>query len=381
MRAATDEGNGMPAIDQSGMRRLNTAATLRILADTSGTLTSADLVDRTRLSRRTIELIVADLIAQGWVVEAESPAPVGAGRPKKYYRLVAERAIVLSVGINPPLVRAVVADLLGREIARAQGETGTVAETLDTALQLASAALRSAGTDPERLHALVVGLGGTFSPEGVVLTSPVDPEWVGVDVRAPFADRFAVPVAVENDTNLSALAARAEGPAQGEQTFALLMPGIRVSAGVVIGGELHRGFQGAAGELVRLPELRDANHHGRLAQISSPDESERVDARAHLRRAIDGDPAALRDAHEFFAAVARVIAVLGWVIAPPVIVLVGGFEGLENGTRALLRDALSAVDAPDIDIRVAALTPDFPVRGGVQLALDLASAAIFDARS
>ncbi|MCC4909212.1 ROK family protein [Microbacterium sp. cx-59] len=370
----------MPAIDQSGMRRLNTAATLRVITDATGTLTSADLVAQTRLSRRTIELIVGDLIAQGWVDEADSPAPTTAGRPKKYYRLVADRATVLSVGINPPLVRAVVADLRGREIARAEGPSGTVADTLDSALRLASQALAQANVDPDHLHALVVGLGGTFSPDGVVLTSPVDPEWVGVDVREPFARRFDVPVVVENDTNLSALAARAEGPARGEQTFALLMPGIRVSAGVVINGELHRGFQGAAGELVRLPELRDANHRGLLAQISSPDERERVDARAHLRRAIDGDPAVREDARAFFDAVARVVAVLGWVIAPPVIVLVGGFEGLEDGTLGLLRDALSTMDAPDIDIRVAALTPDFPVRGGIQLALDIAGATIFDPR-
>jgi predicted NBD/HSP70 family sugar kinase len=376
-----DEGNGMPAIDQSGMRRLNTAATLRVLADADGTVTTADLVARTRLSRRTVELIVTDLIAQGWVIEADSPAPTSAGRPKKYYALVADRATVVSVGINPPLVRAVVADLRGREIARAEAETAaTVPATLTAALTLAAEALARADVDVDHLHALVVGLGGTFSPDGVVLTSPVDPDWVGVDVREPFARRFGAPVVVENDTNLSALAARAEGPASGESTFVLLMPGIRVSAGVVINGELHRGFQGAAGELVRLPELSEANHAGLLAQISSPDESERAEARAHLRRAIDGDPAAEADALEFFDAVGRVVAVLGWVLAPPVIVLVGGFEGLEDGTRVLLRRAMAEMDAPDIDIRVAALTPDFPVRGGVQLALDLAGGAIFDPR-
>jgi predicted NBD/HSP70 family sugar kinase len=369
----------MPAIDQSGMRRLNTAATLRVLADAAGRVTMADLVAHTRLSRRTIELIITDLIAQGWVVEAESPAPTGAGRPKKYYELVADRATVVSVGINPPVVRAVVADFRGREIARAEAPTaGAAPETLATALALAAEALAGAEVDIEHLHALVVGLGGTFSREGVVLTSPVGPDWVGVDVREPFARRFGAPVVVENDTNLSALAARAERPAHGEPTFVLLMPGVRVSAGVVINGELHRGFQGAAGELVRLPELSVPNHRGLLAQISSPDEGERAEARTHLRRAIDGDPNAEADALEFFDAVGRVVAVLGWVLAPPVIVLVGGFEGIELGTRTLLQRAMAGMDAPDIDIRVVALTPDFPVRGGVQLALDVARAAIFD---
>jgi predicted NBD/HSP70 family sugar kinase len=370
----------MPAIDQSGMRRQNTSATLRVLATTEDAVTTAQLVAATRLSRRTVELILADLIAAGWVREIHPPRPTGVGRPKRFFQLVADRTVVLSVVIDPPMIRASLADVRGAEIGYGERTCGSSAEeTLRRALDAAELALAASRVDRSRLVAVVVGLPGTISPEGIVLTEPEDADWVGVDVWTPFADRFGGIVAVENDTNLSALAARAEGAAGGADTFAFLVPGVRVSAALVIGGELHRGVGGAAGELVRIPGIGYDMRDHPLALISSPDEAERARARALLRAAAAGDAQAREDAEAFLRGVARLIAVVGWVLAPPVIVLAAGFEEAQEIAGALLRRAQAGVDLPDLEVRLTTWDARMSLRGGVQLALAVADAEIFDA--
>jgi predicted NBD/HSP70 family sugar kinase len=356
------------------MRRVNTRATLRVLAEASGTVTSAHLVSRTGLSRRTIELIVADLIADGWVSEAEaSERTKAAGRPKKFYELVADRAIVLSVSLQEQTVRVRVADVRGEVVAAAERIVADLlepAQMVDAAVNVADEALHEGGFDPSRLAAVAVGVSGTVSSAGVIHTSPMEPSWAGLDVRARFAARFAVPVAVENDTNLTALAEQARGVARDSPTFVLLTPGNRVSAGVVIDGELYRGFQGAAGELVRLPRLgADLSPEHPVAMLTSPDPARRAHARALVARADAGDGEAEALVREFFASVAEVIATIGWVLAPPVVVVSADFEGIERAGARLIADALRGVDVPEIDVRIATQRLDSPVFGGIRLAL------------
>jgi predicted NBD/HSP70 family sugar kinase len=221
-----------------------------------------------------------------------------------------------------------------------------------------------------------VGISGTVSEAGIVHTYPVEPSWAGMDVRAPFAERFDVPVAVENDTNLTALAEQMRGAARDTSTFVLLTPGNRISAGVVIDGELYRGFQGAAGELVRLPRFGGHRWHEHpVAMLSSPEPSRRAEARELVRAADAGEPSASALVEEFFASIAEVIATIGWVLAPPVVVLSGAFEGVEDAALRLVTQSLQRIDLPEIDVRVASVTIDAPVFGGIRLAWDVADLA------
>jgi predicted NBD/HSP70 family sugar kinase len=378
-------GSGPGAIDQPGMRRVNTGATLRVLASADGPTTSAELVARTGLSRRTIELILADLMADGWVrdVPVETSARA-AGRPKRFYELVADRALLLVVALDEREVRARVADVRGRVVAETDRPVpaATAARRIaELGVSAARDAVAATTRGEAALVRAVVAVGGTVSTEGVVLTSPVGDDWPGTDVRSPFADAFGIPVIVENDSNLAALAEHTRGVARDAPTFVLLTPGNRVSAGVVIDGEVYRGFQGAAGELVRLPELGVRDWHDQpIAMISSPSPDLQEEARALLRRAGDGDAEAAAVVAAFFASVGRLVAVLGWVIAPPVLVIAGAFRDLEAVAERLLADALRGLDVPPMDVRISTLEPDAPLAGGIRLALDTADATLYDAR-
>jgi predicted NBD/HSP70 family sugar kinase len=365
------------------MRKVNSSITLRVFIRAAGALTSAELVAETGLSRRTIELIVADLIAEGWAREIEPPVAISrAGRPKKFFDLVPERALLMSVVIDDDVATAVISDIRGRVLGRTELRSTFVdaAAMGRRAIEAAERAINDAGCDEARIQAVVVGISGTVDHNGVLLTSPVSPSWVGLDIRTLFSNRFSASVVVENSTNLIALAEHWGGAARGVSTFVLLTPGNRVAAGVVIDGEIYRGFEGAAGELVRIEELalvRWSMHP--VAMITSPDRELSDKARALIMRAEDGDPEAVAPVEEFFYSVARLIGVVGWMLAPPVIVLGGSFRGIEPTVLRFVTEALARVDAPNVDVRIAQHGEDAALIGGLRLAVDLAETGLFAA--
>jgi len=61
------------------------------------------------------------------------------------------------------------------------------------------------------------------------------------------------PVTIENDVNLAAMAERAVGAARGEDDFVLVWIGVGLGLATMLGGRLHRGAAGAAGEIGYLP--------------------------------------------------------------------------------------------------------------------------------
>jgi predicted NBD/HSP70 family sugar kinase len=89
-----------------------------------------------------------------------------------------------------------------------------------------------------------------------------------------------VPVHLENNVNCAALAELHEGAARGRRTFGYLRIGVGIGLGIVVGGEVLRGSNGAAGELARLPYPWDDGREPRREALE-----EYMGARSLLRRA------------------------------------------------------------------------------------------------
>jgi predicted NBD/HSP70 family sugar kinase len=62
-------------------------------------------------------------------------------------------------------------------------------------------------------------------------------------------ERLSLPITLENDINLAALGERWLGVARGVNDFVFLSVGTGMGAGIVLGGELHSGRHGFAGEI------------------------------------------------------------------------------------------------------------------------------------
>ena len=70
-----------------------------------------------------------------------------------------------------------------------------------------------------------------------------------VPFRDLMSERLGLPVAVDNDANVAALAEHRHGAARGADDAVMVALGTGIGGGIVIGGRLHRGARGFAGEL------------------------------------------------------------------------------------------------------------------------------------
>lgn len=99
------------------------------------------------------------------------------------------------------------------------------------------------------LDAVGISCGGPLnSKKGLVLSPPNLPGWDGIDVVSPFAERFQVPTALQNDANACALAEWMWGAGKGCDNMIFLTFGTGMGAGLILDGRLYSGTCDMAGE-------------------------------------------------------------------------------------------------------------------------------------
>jgi predicted NBD/HSP70 family sugar kinase len=371
-----------PGVDPSTMRRLNTSAVLRALAEHGEPVTMATLVGEVALSRRTVELILGSLCAEGWASEvAPDPSRAEFGRPPRTFAFEADRALVAAARIDTHSVGAVVSDMRGSIRGRAvrplrdyHDPTASVADAADAVAE----AVRDSGLPGDRLRAGAVASGGAVGEDGIVHRLIHAPEWCGFDLAGALAARLSFPVFADNDANLAALAEHWRGVARETSTFAWCILGNRAGVGIVIRGAVHRGFQGAAGEIVEAGAL-DTERMERtpLGLLTSPVAGERGHGMAVADAARRGDEVALAQVGEFAGQIAELLSTLAWTIAPEVVVLGGGLEAAADLLLPRVTDAMRALGTPAIELRATALGADAPLLGAVKLVLDRMDAELF----
>lgn len=366
----------MPGLDQSAVRRVNTAVILRALAATTDTVTLQQLVASTSLSRRTVEVVLGELAADGWVLEAPSEGDGGAGRPARRYRFAADRWLLAGVRIDTHAVHGVVADLAGRVCGRSLIELGDAYYDPALAVRLAAEAVRraahDAGVDVARLGAGAIAAGGVIDPDsGAVLRLVNAPRWAGFALTEAMRAEVDIPWVADNDANLAAIAELHRGSAIGRRHVAWLIHGHRNGAGLIVDGEPHRGARGGAGELIESRVLgieRDPREG--IALLTSPDQHERRRGHEALAAARAGGPDAVADVERLADRITDVIDVIAWTLAPELVVLGGGLEDAADPLLPLVRERLDARGLSDLDLAASTVGADAALLGAVMSALD-----------
>jgi len=371
--------NGM---NQSAVRRVNTSVVLRTLAVSAGPMTLTELAERAGLSRRTNELILDSLIEAGWVTELDRVPTSGcAGRPARRYELRAEHALLAAVRISTLDVSAVVADVRGRILGRAHRPLRAYQDpqaTLDDAADLVREALDDAGGSPDRLRAGAVAAGGAIDDEGVVRRLVHTTRWEGVRLPEELGRRVRMPWFADNDTNLGALAERWRGVAADHDNVVWAVLGNRTGLGILIRGAVHRGLDGAAGEIIEahsIPVGSVENHP--VAWLTSPEADRRRIALERFEAARAGDTEALAEVDEFVENITSILTTLSWTVAPSLIVLGGGLEEAADVLLPRVREAMRVARTPAIELRATRLGRDAALIGAVKMALDRMDTELF----
>jgi len=122
-------------------------------------------------------------------------------------------------------------------------------DSLERLCDLIQTLLEFARLPGQRLAGIGVGAPGiTRYPEGVVVWAPTQ-GWRELPLQDLLAQRFSLPVAVENDVNLAALGEWAFGARRGARSLVLMAIGTAIGGGIVLNGTLYRGHNCAAGEI------------------------------------------------------------------------------------------------------------------------------------
>ncbi|MDW5596427.1 ROK family transcriptional regulator [Conexibacter stalactiti] len=216
-----------------------------------GPLTRADLGARTGLGRATVAQRLDALIERGLVKPLGEQASTG-GRPAGTFAFDPGGAIVLAVDLGASHADLAVTDLEGRMLLESAGAIA-IAEGPDVVLahveRRLDALLARSGRDVGEVLAVGVDVPGPVAfATGRPVSPPIMPGWDGYDIAGRLAARFGARVIVDNDANAMALAEQVEyWPECDELLYAKV--GTGVGCGIVAGGRVFRGGQGAAGEI------------------------------------------------------------------------------------------------------------------------------------
>jgi predicted NBD/HSP70 family sugar kinase len=222
---------------------------------TSGSMTRSALARATGLSRTTISTLLGELIEQGIVTEASEGGGErrGAGRPATLVQLDHSAGVAVSIDVGARHLAVAIGDLAHRVLAERWvplPATHEADDGLERAAELVRETLAEAGVEKDAVIGAAMGLPAPISqPAGLVASSNILPGWAGVHVADEMSERLGVPVFVENDSNLGALAESAWGAGAGFDQLAYIKAATGIGAGLVQDGKLFRGTTGTAGEI------------------------------------------------------------------------------------------------------------------------------------
>jgi predicted NBD/HSP70 family sugar kinase len=242
-------------------RAVDDYALLVALVSEQRQVSRADLARLAGLSRSTVSLRVDEILKTGLIRESGNGPSTG-GRKPVVLTINPEVGVVLGVDLGATHCHVAAADLAGDTLAIHSGAVdigeGPVA-VLNEVLRHCAGVLEACGRTTSDVLAVGVGIPGPVEfSTGTVVRPPIMPGWDDFVVSEYIGRLFDAPVVVDNDVNVMALGEYVER-GQRDTSLLFIKIGTGIGCGIVSYGELHRGLDGAAGDIghTRLPDHDD----------------------------------------------------------------------------------------------------------------------------
>jgi predicted NBD/HSP70 family sugar kinase len=239
----------MPKATPPLLKHLNERTVLETIR-AGAPISRAQISRRAGISKPTVSLALQSLLDARLVREVDGEP----GRPSYgalFFEPVPDAALVLGLDLGARFLRGAICDLDGEMRARQDVELGALdAEgALAAVVRLRSTLVAAAGVPEKLIDGVVLGVPGVVDGTGGHVRMTSVPGLEGRRFGEEVELALGVPVTVENDINLAALGEQWLGVARGVDDFLFLSIGTGLGSGLILHGELHRGRNGAAGEL------------------------------------------------------------------------------------------------------------------------------------
>jgi predicted NBD/HSP70 family sugar kinase len=360
-----------------------------------GGLSQAEVARRTELSAATVSNLVAELRNRGLVRRREARGGGHGG-----LELVGGRSsgVVVGVDFGHRHITVGIADTSGRLLAEDHQplppEIGAE-ESCAEAWAMATRLLDHAGISRADVLQVGVGLPGPIDPvSGRVGWGAILHRWAGQVARTTLEDAFGLPVVVDNDGNLGALGELRHGAGRGCTDLVCLNLATGVGAGLIIGGRVHHGAAGTAGEIGHITidehgQLCRCGNRGCLETVVGVDNilemlrhsyGEKLDVPRVLALADQGDARCRRALADAGRAVGIVVADLCNLLSPQRIVVGGELRSAGELILGPLRETVAQRAVPAAaaaaEIVPSMLGDRAELIGAICLALDAVGASI-----
>jgi predicted NBD/HSP70 family sugar kinase len=317
---------------------LNDRTGLELLLE-HGPLSRVQICELTGLSKPTASRLLARLEDAG-LVRPVGTSSGGPGRNAVLYAVDGSAAHVAAINVRPRRVTARIVDLAGEVLGEADVPMPTGDERAPSSVvqRALAGAGRVAGVPTGTLHSVAVSVPGAYdaATDRLSLLGGLQLWGEPGALAAVRAQLAPATVLVENDVNLAAVAERALGVARTADSFAVLWVSAGLGLASDVGGRLHRGATGGAGEIGYMPVLGGSSDDRPTYfqdLVGAP--AVRALAQGHGIRAhtaaqavakacaADDDPAAEAFLEELASRLASGLAVITTVLDPHLVVLSG----------------------------------------------------------
>jgi len=260
-RASSPTGSAVRKIDPRKFQRATRTTTKDInrqivlnLVREYQPISRADLARRMEVARGIVTPLVNELIEQGLLVEGATGASPRGRKPTLLHVRSHDR---LTVGVDVRLSESqiMLSDFSGRALATELLATPARPEQLVQALAIRIRRLIEAHAADGECQGIGLVVPGMVDRSTGKLVNAPTLGWRDVDLRTALEEAVELPVHVERDAVACALAQMwmGQGVADGQDSYAYVTFSDGVGAGLVMGGNVVRGYRDAAGEFGHIP--------------------------------------------------------------------------------------------------------------------------------
>jgi predicted NBD/HSP70 family sugar kinase len=371
-------------------RESETPGDLLRLIRTGRARTRGELGAVTGLARSTVAQRIDALIGAGLVVEVGG-APSTGGRPPSLLGFNADAGVVLAADLGATHSRIAVCNLLAESLAETTAELdinsgpeavlGWLEKTFDELLA-------EIGKTRGEVRGVGIGVPGPVDfARGMAVNPPIMAGWHQYPIKDRLATHYRAPVLVDNDVNIMALGEYWVMEPKVDD-FVFVKVGTGIGSGLILGGVLHRGADGAAGDIGHVRTTSDevvcrcgnngcleaSAGGGALAAQLRANGLEVAGGRDVVRLLERGNEEATRAVRQAGRLIGQVLASMVNLLNPSLIMIGGDLARAEQqllaGIREVVYQRSTTLSTTELSITTSALRDRAGITGAAATAID-----------